>query len=346
MTFPHGVLDIDRVTPLASWVSPGSGTTVSGTITLAVNASDNDQVTSVQFQVDGANIGSPITASPYQVNHDTSTVTNGNRVYSAIVTDRVGNKTTIYTTTNVANLPNINFYSPGNGATVTGVMTLAAYVTQYGSGVSVYFYVDGANIYAQGGGTGYYSVAYDTHYLGVGWHTITCITVDYQGNQSRIDYGVYVNNQPPGAGITSLGELRANDGSGGYPSDRSPPEAYDGSQGDWIWSATGAKWTPVYLPANPDPTHYQMRVWWHGDRVEGGSAGNIVYIDFQVAGIAGWTSVWANGPAYTNIGPLWNVNGGEACYAKRWCTQTGINNCFAQGIGFYYDFVPRPGYAS
>jgi Bacterial Ig domain len=340
MTSP-AVLCVDRVVPTVAVTSPAAGN-VANVITIAANAADNDQIASVRFQIDGSVLGT-VASAPFQMNWDTHGAVNGAHTIYAVATDRVGNQTVASVGINITNVPVINFYNPGNGATVTDTVGLYSYVTQYGTGVSVYFYVDGNNIYGQGGGSGYYQVGYDTHNLGVGWHTITCIAVDYQGNQARLDYGMYVNNQPPGPGIVSLGNHA--EWNGDYYDDyrHSAPNPY-GEGGDWIWTATGAKFNPVYLPGNPNPTYYQMRVWWHGDRVEGGSDGNVCNMDFQVGGIVGWTTVWSNGPLYGNVGPLWNVNGGEPCYAKWWATYAGNNTNFCQGIGFYYDFVPR--YAS
>jgi len=343
MTSP-AVLCVDRVLPTVAVTSPGAGN-VSGTITLAATAADNDAIKQVQFRVDGTVLGT-VSSAPFQMNWDTHGAVNGAHTIYAVATDRVGNQQTASVAINITNVPAMNFYSPGNGATVTNVMTLAASITQYGTGVSTYFYIDGSNIYGQGGGSGTYSVNYDTHNLGVGWHTITCIAVDYQNNQTRIDYSVYVNNQPPGAGVTVLGDhCEWNGDEGYYDSYRHSPPAYDdSSHGNWIWSQTGAKYTPVYLPGNPNPTYYQMRVWFQLGRVEGGSDGNVCHFDVQIGGVVGWTNIWNNGPSYTNLGPLWNVGGGNDCYAHWYADNPDWNTCFCMGIGFYYDFVPR--YAS
>jgi len=338
-----GVLCIDRVVPALTITSPAAGN-VAGTATIAATATDNDQIASVQFRMDGNIIGT-VTAAPFQMSYDTHAILNGAHTITAIATDRVGNQTTRTVAITVVNQPAVNFYSPGNGATVSGNMTLAATVTQYSTGVTVWFYVNGNNIYGYRSGNGTYSVAYDTHYLAVGWNTITVIAQDDAGQQTRIDYSVYVNNSAPGAGVTLLGDHCYWDGEG-WDNYRHSPPAYDGTGDTWIWSNTGAKFNPVYLPGNPDPTHYQMRVWCQVNRIEGGSDGNVCYLDFQVGGVVGWTNVWANGPAYTNIGPLWNVNGGNDCYAKWWCSSPGWNTCFCIGIGFYYDFVVKSGYAS
>ena len=232
--------------------SPAAGN-IAGAITIAANALDNDKVASVQFQIDGANYGAPMTNAPFQI---------------------------------------------------TG---------------------------------------YDTHLLGAGAHTFGAIATDRLGNVSTLATVVAtVTNALPAAGTALLGDMIAWDGEE-YSNFRSAPEGYDGSGGDWWWSVNGNK-NPVYIPANPDPTHYQMRAWFSTTRCEGGTAGNVVYIDVSINGAAR-INPWANGTSPTTIF-LQNINGGESFMAWRWCSIPGMNTCINQGIGCYYDFVLKPGYQS
>jgi len=340
---PGILASTDHIKPTITITNPTGGS-VAGTITLQANAADNDHVASVQFKIDGNNIGAPVTAAPFQIAYNTGNSVNGAHTFSAVVTDRIGNNATASVGVTVANAPGVNFYSPGNGATVTDTITLTAAITNYGTSVTVQFFIDGNQIGGnQSGGSGTYQANYDTHMTGVGWHTFLCKATDAQGNVSQASNSYYVNNQPPGSGMTVLGDHEYwDDGSASWSNYRhSPPSSDDTVDGNWIWSGTGTKWNPVYLPGNPNPTYYQMRVWLHLDRVEGGSDGNVCYMDLQVGGVTGWTNVWANGPAYTNVGPLWNVGGGNDCYAHWYCSRPDWNTCFCLGIGFYYDFVPK-----
>src|SRR3989344_4707522 len=65
----------DLTPPTVSISSPASGATVAGTITVSANASDNVAVSGVQFKLDGANLGTEDTTSPYSVSWDTTTAT-------------------------------------------------------------------------------------------------------------------------------------------------------------------------------------------------------------------------------------------------------------------------------
>jgi microcystin-dependent protein len=69
---------------------------VKGTVTLNAGASDDSHVASVQFKLDGSsNIGTALTAPPYQVSWDTTTQTWGTtHTITAVATDDAGNSTT------------------------------------------------------------------------------------------------------------------------------------------------------------------------------------------------------------------------------------------------------------
>lgn len=90
-------------TPSVSVTSPADGGTVGGSTTLKATASDNTK--SVQFQLDGANIGPALTASPYTYRWDTQGVPNSTRghVLSALATNAAGVTATASITIHVFN---------------------------------------------------------------------------------------------------------------------------------------------------------------------------------------------------------------------------------------------------
>jgi hypothetical protein len=81
----------DATPPTVSITSPANGATVSGTVSVTANASDNVGVASVQFLLDGANLGALDVTSPYQIGWDTTTASNGTHTLSAIAADAAGN---------------------------------------------------------------------------------------------------------------------------------------------------------------------------------------------------------------------------------------------------------------
>jgi hypothetical protein len=85
---------LDGAAPAVAVTSPASGATVSGTITIAANASDNVGVVGVQFKLDGANLGAEDASSPYSTSWNTTAVANGNHTLTATARDAAGNVTT------------------------------------------------------------------------------------------------------------------------------------------------------------------------------------------------------------------------------------------------------------
>ncbi len=81
----------DTTLPTVSISSPAANATVSGTVTVSASASDNVGVISVQFLLDGANLGSAVTLSPYSVSWNTTTATNGAHTLAAQASDAAGN---------------------------------------------------------------------------------------------------------------------------------------------------------------------------------------------------------------------------------------------------------------
>jgi hypothetical protein len=78
--------------PTAAIAAPAAGQTVSGTVTLTASASASAGIASVQFVVDGSNVGPPITAAPYSFSWNSAGVANGTHSVSAVASDTQGNK--------------------------------------------------------------------------------------------------------------------------------------------------------------------------------------------------------------------------------------------------------------
>jgi Bacterial Ig domain len=93
----------DTKAPTVSLTAPAAGATVSGTVTLSANASDNVGVARVQFLMDGTPLAED-TTSPYSVSWNTTAANNGTHTLSAQARDAAGNTTTTPTrTVTVAN---------------------------------------------------------------------------------------------------------------------------------------------------------------------------------------------------------------------------------------------------
>jgi len=87
------VLNVDTP-PAVSISAPAQDATVSGTATVSADASDNTGVVGVQFRLDNTNLGAEDTTAPYSVVWDTTGVSDGPHMLSAIARDGAGNATT------------------------------------------------------------------------------------------------------------------------------------------------------------------------------------------------------------------------------------------------------------
>jgi hypothetical protein len=89
-----GTPTADSTPPTVSITAPAGGATVSGTTSITANASDDVGVLGVQFRLDGANLGTEDTATPYAFSWDTTTASNGSHTLTAVARDAGGNTTT------------------------------------------------------------------------------------------------------------------------------------------------------------------------------------------------------------------------------------------------------------
>lgn len=84
----------DTTPPTVSITAPSPGSTVSGTITVSADASDDVAVAGVQFQVDGVDTGTEDTTAPYSISLSTTSLTNANHTLTAVARDTSNNNTT------------------------------------------------------------------------------------------------------------------------------------------------------------------------------------------------------------------------------------------------------------
>ena len=83
----------DTTAPTVSIAGLADGSTVSGTLTLQANASDNVMVAGVTFRLDGVAITAEDTSSPFSISWVTNNATNGAHVITAVARDAANNST-------------------------------------------------------------------------------------------------------------------------------------------------------------------------------------------------------------------------------------------------------------
>jgi putative lipoic acid-binding regulatory protein len=203
----------DTTPPTVNITSPANGATLSGTITIAANASDNVGVAGVQFRLDGANLGAEDTASPYSFSWNTGGAANGSHTLTAVARDAAGNQTTsTAVTVTVSNgpppdttPPTVNINSPANGATVSGTVTITANASDNVGVVGVQFFGDGMSLGAEDTSAPY-SISVDTTASSNGQHTLTAVARDAAGNQTTsTPVTVTVNNAAPDTTAPTVG---------------------------------------------------------------------------------------------------------------------------------------------
>jgi hypothetical protein len=82
----------DTTPPTVSLTSPADGSRVVGRVAVTATAGDDVGVTLVQFRLDGSNLGSGDRLPPYQVDLDSTLLTDGPHVLGAVARDKAGNR--------------------------------------------------------------------------------------------------------------------------------------------------------------------------------------------------------------------------------------------------------------
>src|SRR5712672_181893 len=142
--------------------SPASGAIVNDTTTVSASVSIIGALTvsSVQFRLDGANLGARDTSAPYSVSWNTTATPNGSHTLTAVARDLLGVQfTSAPVTVTVSNAPppppppppppgdttppTVSITAPSDGATVRGTVRLTAAASDNVGVVGVQFFGNG-----------------------------------------------------------------------------------------------------------------------------------------------------------------------------------------------------------
>ena len=182
---------VDVQPPSVAITSPTGGT-VSGIVPINVTASDNVGVTRVDLLVSGTLLASDISA-PYAFSWDSTALAGSSASLVARAYDAAGNATsstpvvltvagTVAPPPPDTTAPTVTITSPGNGSTVSGVVSISAKAGDNVGVASLSLYVDGAMVST--GNSASVSYKWNTRKAASGTHTISATAKDAAGNQT------------------------------------------------------------------------------------------------------------------------------------------------------------------
>ena len=194
---------MDNTPPNVAITAPVSGTAVSGSIIVSVQASDAvSGIASVSFFVNGQ-FQATVNQPPYDFLMNTLLFTSGSHTITARGVDNAGNQAEASILIIFDHLsPTISIVSPASGSTVSGTITITVEATDPISGVaSVTLFVDGQSQTVQNQPP--FAFVLNSLLFSSGPHTITARGVDNAGNQAEGSISIIFDHLPPDVSITS-----------------------------------------------------------------------------------------------------------------------------------------------
>jgi len=173
------IVSNDTTAPVVSIASPAANSTVSGTVSVAANASDNVAVTKVDFYLDGVYKATAVSA-PYSYTWNTTASANGAYTLTAKAYDaasNIGQSSTV--TVNVFNdtaAPSVSIASPASGSTVDASVAVTVNASDNVAVTRTDLYLNGS-LLSTSNGAG----------LNFNWNTSTLANGTYQLSAKAYD---------------------------------------------------------------------------------------------------------------------------------------------------------------
>jgi len=186
--------------PTVSLSAPSASATVSGTTAVTANATDAQAVASVQFKLDGSNLGVADTTSPYSVSWNTTQIADGAHALTAVATNASNLTTTslpvsVTVHNQVAPTPPIvAVTAPTSDVSVSGSTAISADATDTKGIASVQFKLDGVNFGAADTAAPF-TTSWNTLTSINGAHTVSAVATNTSGlSTTSSSVNVVVNN--------------------------------------------------------------------------------------------------------------------------------------------------------
>ncbi|MBI5083001.1 MAG: S8 family serine peptidase [Acidobacteria bacterium] len=185
----------DTTPPAVNFTSPAPGATLSGTVTVSINATDAVGVASTLIALPGGQTCATVSCA-----WNTSTIANGSYTLTATARDAAGNQGTASVTVSVSNNtpPAVAFITPGAGTQVKGTVTVSISATGKQPISSVKINLPG------GQSCSTTSCLWNSATSPLGPQTLTATATDTAGLQSSVNLTVtVVDSTPPVVALTS-----------------------------------------------------------------------------------------------------------------------------------------------
>ena len=148
----------DTTPPTVAMIAPTNGSTVTGMVTAAANATDSGGVARVEFLRDGVLLGSD-TSAPYSTALNTTTVANGSHTFGARAYDSVGNvgnatNITVTVSNTTSSSAGVVTQTIANGSTITDLVNWRAVYDANADKIeddpgSIQFLIDGNQVLSE-----------------------------------------------------------------------------------------------------------------------------------------------------------------------------------------------------
>lgn len=190
---------LEGISPTTAITAPVDSGTVSGTVSVTADASDNVGVTKIEFYVNGI-LQATDTATPYVYSWNTSALATGSYTVMTKAYDAAGNigqsSTVSVNIVNDNTAPVVSLISPANNTTVSGTTAIIASASDNVGVSNVEFYLNGAIIFASN--VAPYAFNWDTLSVANGTYALTARAYDNAGNAGQSsNISVTVNNVIP-----------------------------------------------------------------------------------------------------------------------------------------------------
>ncbi len=199
---------VDQGAPTVSVVAPVDGGLVSGSVPVSAVASDDDVVAQVEFFVGGVSLGVDADGSDgWSVVWDTTGVSDAvGVVVSATATDSGGNTASDSVSVTVDNEgPSVSVSAPIDGATVSGVVPVAASASDAVGVAQVEFFADGVSLGVDADGSDGWGVSWNTNASPAGVVSLSATATDLSGATDSDTISVTIDTSGGGVVVLVVG---------------------------------------------------------------------------------------------------------------------------------------------